>query len=64
MLNLAPSSVFSQLLACHRKLPSSKAMVVKRCVKGPLDQITDDDVEQIEVVGDLIRHLNTKQVKR
>jgi acyl carrier protein len=27
-------------------------------------EITDDDVEQIQVVGDLIRHLNTKQVKR
>jgi acyl carrier protein len=27
-------------------------------------QITDDDVEQIQVVGDLIRHLNTKQVRR
>ena len=26
--------------------------------------ITDDDVEQIEVVGDLIRRLNTKQLKR
>jgi len=27
-------------------------------------EITDDDVEQIQVVGDLIRHLNTaKQVK-
>ena len=23
-------------------------------------EITDDDVEQIQVVGDLIRHLNTK----
>ena len=27
-------------------------------------EITDDDVEQIQVVGDLIRHLNTKRVKR
>jgi acyl carrier protein len=27
-------------------------------------EITDDDVEQIQVVGDLIRHLNAKQVKR
>ena len=27
-------------------------------------EITDDDVEQIQVVGDLIRHLNSKQVKR
>jgi acyl carrier protein len=27
-------------------------------------EITDDDVEQIQVVGDLIRPLNTKQVKR
>ena len=27
-------------------------------------EITDDDIEQIQVVGDLIRHLNTKQVKR
>jgi acyl carrier protein len=27
-------------------------------------KITDDDLEQIQVVGDLIRHLNTKQVKR
>jgi len=27
-------------------------------------EITDDDVEQIQVVGDLIRHLNTKQVKQ
>ena len=27
-------------------------------------EITDDDVEQIQVVGDLIRRLNTKQVKR
>ena len=27
-------------------------------------EITDDDVEQIQVVGDLIRHLNTKQAKR
>ena len=27
-------------------------------------EITDDDVEQIQVVGDLIRHLNIKQVKR
>lgn len=26
--------------------------------------ITDDDVEQIEVVGDLIRRLNTRQLKR
>jgi acyl carrier protein len=26
--------------------------------------VADDDVEQIQVVGDLIRHLNTKQVKR
>ena len=27
-------------------------------------KITDDDIEQIQVVGDLIRHLNaTKQVK-
>ena len=27
-------------------------------------EITDDDVEQIQVVGDLIRHLNaTKQIK-
>ena len=27
-------------------------------------EITDDDIEQIQVVGDLIRHLNaTKQVK-
>ena len=24
-------------------------------------EITDDDVEQIQVVGDLIRHLNTKR---
>jgi acyl carrier protein len=27
-------------------------------------EITDDDVEQIQVVEDLIRHLNAKQVKR
>jgi acyl carrier protein len=27
-------------------------------------EITDDDVEQIQAVGDLIRHLNTKQAKR
>ena len=27
-------------------------------------EITDDDVEQIQVVRDLIRQLNTKQVKR
>ena len=27
-------------------------------------EITDDDVEQIQVVGDLIRHLNTKLLKR
>ena len=27
-------------------------------------EITDDDVEQIQVVGDLIRHLNTRQVKQ
>jgi acyl carrier protein len=27
-------------------------------------EITDDDVEQIQVVGDLIRHLNTKHVRR
>jgi len=27
-------------------------------------EITDDDIEQIQVVGDLIRHLNIKQVKR
>ena len=27
-------------------------------------EITDDDVEQIQVVGDLIRHLNTKRVRR
>ena len=27
-------------------------------------EITDDDIEQIQVVGDLIRHLNTKQAKR
>ena len=27
-------------------------------------EITDDDVEQIQIVGDLIRHLNAKQVKR
>ena len=27
-------------------------------------EITDDDVEQIQVVGDLIRRLNAKQVKR
>ena len=27
-------------------------------------EITDDDVEQIQVVGDLIRHLNAKQAKR
>ena len=27
-------------------------------------EITDDDVEQIQVLGDLIRHLNAKQVKR
>ena len=27
-------------------------------------EITDDDIEQIQIVGDLIRHLNaTKQVK-
>ena len=26
-------------------------------------EITDDDVEQIQVVGDLIRHLNTKHVR-
>ena len=27
-------------------------------------EITDDDVEQIQVLGDLIRHLNTKRVRR
>ena len=27
-------------------------------------EITDDDVEQIQVVGDLIWHLNTKRVRR
>jgi acyl carrier protein len=27
-------------------------------------EITDDDVEQIQVVGDLIRHLNTRHVRR
>jgi acyl carrier protein len=27
-------------------------------------EITDDDVEQIQLVGDLIRHLNTKHVRR
>jgi acyl carrier protein len=27
-------------------------------------EITDDDVEQIQVVGDLIRFLNTKHVRR
>ena len=27
-------------------------------------EITDDDVEQIQVVGDLIRHLNTSKLKR
>src|SRR5262249_55552914 len=27
-------------------------------------EITDDDIEQIQLVGDLIRHLNTKHVKR
>jgi acyl carrier protein len=27
-------------------------------------EITDDDIEQIQVVGDLIRHLNTKHVGR
>jgi len=27
-------------------------------------EITDDDVEQIQVVADLIRHLNTKHVGR
>jgi acyl carrier protein len=27
-------------------------------------EITDDDVEQIQVVGDLIRHLNTKHARR
>ena len=27
-------------------------------------EITDDDVEQIQVVGDLIRHLNKRQVRR
>jgi acyl carrier protein len=27
-------------------------------------EITDDDVERIQVVGDLIRHLNTKHVRR
>ena len=27
-------------------------------------EITDDDVEQIQVVGDLIRHLNSKRAKR
>jgi acyl carrier protein len=27
-------------------------------------EITDDDVEQIQVVGDLMRHLNAKQVRR
>jgi len=27
-------------------------------------EITDDDVEQIHVVGDLIRHLNTQHVRR
>jgi acyl carrier protein len=26
-------------------------------------EITDDDVEQIQVVGDLMRHLNAKRVK-
>jgi acyl carrier protein len=26
-------------------------------------EITDDDIEQIQVVGDLIQHLNAKQVK-
>jgi acyl carrier protein len=26
-------------------------------------EITDDDIEQIQVVGDLIQHLNEKQVK-
>jgi acyl carrier protein len=32
--------------------------------KFPGVEITDDDVEQIQVVGDLIRHLSTKQVER
>jgi acyl carrier protein len=27
-------------------------------------EITDDDVEQIQVVADLIRHLNTKHIRR
>src|SRR5262245_3385007 len=27
-------------------------------------EITDDDVEQIQVVGDLMRHLNTKHLKQ
>ena len=27
-------------------------------------EFTDDDVEQIQVVGDLIQQLNTKQLKR
>ena len=27
-------------------------------------EITDDDVEQIQVVGDLIRHLNTSKLKQ
>ena len=27
-------------------------------------EITDDDVEQIQVVGDLIRHLSTKDIRR
>ena len=26
-------------------------------------EITDDDIEQIQVVGDLIQHLNEKQIK-
>jgi acyl carrier protein len=27
-------------------------------------EITDDDVEQIQVVGDLIRHLSAKDIRR
>jgi len=27
-------------------------------------EITDDDIEEIQVVGDLIRHLNTSHVRR
>jgi acyl carrier protein len=27
-------------------------------------EITDDDAEQIQVVADLIRHLNTKHIRR